>query len=88
MKRAGQRKLRHAAFCILLIGLFLLMPPLILLFMGSDTIGGVPSIVAYIFFVWLALIMATRHLSNDLEDPDDLRVMEQEDQRRIDEAAP
>lgn len=49
-------RLRDAAVVLPLVGLFLLMPPVITLFVRPAEIAGVPLIVAYLFGVWLALI--------------------------------
>ena len=45
-----------AAVVLPLIGLFLLMPPAITLFVGPYDVAGVPLIVAYLFGVWAALV--------------------------------
>lgn len=49
-------RLRDAAVVLPLVGLFLLMPPVITLFVRPADVAGVPLIVAYLFGVWLALI--------------------------------
>jgi len=49
-------RLRDAAVVLPLVGLFLLMPPVITLFVRPADVVGVPLIVAYLFGVWLALI--------------------------------
>ena len=49
-------RLRDAAVVLPLVGLFLLMPPVITLFVTPADVAGVPLIVAYLFGVWLALI--------------------------------
>jgi len=49
-------RLRDAAVVLPLVGLFLLMPPVITLFVRPAEVAGVPLIVAYLFGVWLALI--------------------------------
>ena len=49
-------RLRDAAVVLPLLGLFLLMPPVITLFVRPAEVAGVPLIVAYLFGVWLALI--------------------------------
>ncbi|MCO5105823.1 MAG: hypothetical protein M9907_01950 [Burkholderiaceae bacterium] len=50
-------RLRDAAVVLPLVGLFLLMPPVITLFVRPADVVGVPLIVAYLFGVWLALIV-------------------------------
>lgn len=57
---------RDAAVLLPLLGLFLLMPPLIALFVQPVTVAGVPLIVAYVFGVWLALAAAAALLARAL----------------------
>lgn len=59
-------KLRTLAVFLPLTGLFLLMPPALLLFGSETAIGGLPLIVLYIFGVWGALIAAAAFLSRYL----------------------
>lgn len=50
-------RLRDAAVLLPVLGLVLLMPPLIRLFAADVVVAGAPLIVAYVFGVWLALIV-------------------------------
>ncbi|UUX51624.1 hypothetical protein NUH88_07970 [Nisaea acidiphila] len=63
-------KFRDAAFLLPLSGLFLLMPPLIDLFTGSEKLFGIPLIVAFIFGLWTALILIAFWFSHRLSDPE------------------
>jgi hypothetical protein len=57
---------RDAAHVLPLLGLFLLMPPMIALFAVPLDIAGVPLIVAYLFGVWLALVLGAALLGRAL----------------------
>ena len=59
----GTPRLRDAASLLPALGVFLLMPPVITLFAGAHTWLGVPLIVAYLFGVWLALIVCAALLA-------------------------
>ncbi len=48
---------------LLLLGVFLLMPPFVLLFSSSTRISGIPVIVLYVLGIWLLLIICTALLS-------------------------
>ncbi|HET6599287.1 MAG TPA: hypothetical protein VFG60_04925 [Burkholderiaceae bacterium] len=61
-----ETRARDAAVLLPLLGLFLLMPPIIALFVQPVTIAGVPLIVAYVFGVWLALVAAAAWLARTL----------------------
>jgi|SRR6188472_1094342 len=56
---------------VTLLGVVLLMPPAVTLFVTDARIGGMPVIVAYLFAVWLALIACARLLAHRLEPPPD-----------------
>ena len=43
-----------------LAGAFLLLPPFIRVFTGGGSLFGIPTIVAYLFGVWAALILLAR----------------------------
>lgn len=58
-----------AAVALPLLGLFLLMPPLIILFAHGAGVGGVPLIVLYVFGVWCALIICAVGLARRLQEP-------------------
>lgn len=57
---------REAAGLLPILGLLLLMPPVITLFVAKVHIAGVPLIVAYLFGVWLALIVCAALLARRL----------------------
>jgi hypothetical protein len=68
-------RLRDAAVVLPLLGLFAWMPPLIGLFSAPLHVFGVPLIVAWMFGVWLALILLALWFSrklaaDDMPDPD------------------
>ncbi|MGD9943389.1 MAG: hypothetical protein AB7L76_10615 [Burkholderiaceae bacterium] len=65
----GTPRLRDAATLLPVLAVFLLMPPVITLFTDTRTVGGVPLIVAYLFGVWLALIVAAALLAHRLAPP-------------------
>ena len=60
---------REAAGLLPILGLFLLMPPVITLFVAEVEVAGVPLIVAYMFGVWLASIDCAALLANRLAPP-------------------
>ncbi len=65
----GTPRLRDAARLLPALAAFLLMPPVITLFTGAHALAGVPLIVAYLFGVWLALIVAAALLARRLGPP-------------------
>jgi len=69
MAAPTSEKTLRLALCLPLFGLFLLMPPALLVFGIPTTIAGVPLIVAYIFGVWAFLIAGAYMLTRRL-DPD------------------
>lgn len=52
------RGMRDAATILPVVAAVLLLPPVILVFSASVTLGGVPLIVIYVFGVWAAVILA------------------------------
>ncbi len=50
------RKSKESATIILCLGIFLLLPPVTLIFNKSVSMFGVPLIAVYLFSVWLLLI--------------------------------
>lgn len=52
-----------------LLGVFLLMPPFVLLFVGPQAVFGIPLIVLYLFGVWGAVVLATWRLARRLVGP-------------------
>jgi hypothetical protein len=57
---------RDAARLLPLIGLFLLLPPVIVPFAAPVDVAGVPLVVVYLFAVWLGLIVAAARLARAL----------------------
>jgi len=66
----GSARARDAAAVLPLLGLFLLMPPVITLFVAAVNVGGVPLIVVYVFGVWASLIVCAGLLARRLARPD------------------
>lgn len=62
------RKVSHAAIFLPILGIFLLMPPVVFLFMKPVSLFGIPLLVAYIFLVWLGLILLARYMGPRLTD--------------------
>lgn len=58
-----------AAVALPMLGLFLLMPPMTVLFAQGAGLGGVPLIVLYVFGVWCALIVCAIGLARRLREP-------------------
>lgn len=56
-KTEDMRKREHAAFMLPVFGALLLLPPLIDLFGAAPRIAGIPLKIAYLFLVWIALIL-------------------------------
>lgn len=59
-------RVRDAARVLPLVGLFLLLPPVILLFAAPAEVAGVPLIVVYVFAVWGALVAGAAVLARAL----------------------
>lgn len=51
------RKVQDGALLLPIVGMVLLMPPAVQVFTIDGTIFGIPIPVAYVFGVWLALIV-------------------------------
>lgn len=68
------QRLREAALLLPIVGFLLLMPPLLSIFDGQALVFGVlPILPAYIFGVWLTLIVAGALLSRRLRAPRERR---------------
>ena len=61
-----RRRTADGVVALLALGVWLLMPPVISLFVGPERLLGVPVLVVYLFGVWLAFILATMMLSRRL----------------------
>ena len=68
--RPPSPRVQSAAVLLPLAGLFLLMPPFILLFATPRTVFGIPLLVLYMFGVWAALIAVTWQLTRRLSARD------------------
>lgn len=62
------RKLRDRALVLPLTGLFLLMPPVALIFHSEAKLFGLPVTMIYLFVVWAGLILAARQQAKALRD--------------------
>jgi hypothetical protein len=60
------RRWRDFAALLPIVGMFLLMPPVIGLFVSDARPFGVPGIVVYVFGIWAALIAAATLASRSL----------------------
>lgn len=69
MERPLSPRAQSAAVLLPVLGVFLLMPPFITLFMGPARPLGIPLIVAYVFGVWAALLIAAAVLARRLRTP-------------------
>jgi len=56
----GVRKARDAALALPLVGVILTMPPVAQIFAIDLRIAGIPVVVAYIFGVWILLVLGAR----------------------------
>ncbi len=63
------RRVRLLAFFLPIAGLILIMPPIVFIFDRPGTVFGVPNIIAFLFFVWFAMIAATFLLQRHLPTP-------------------
>jgi putative effector of murein hydrolase LrgA (UPF0299 family) len=55
-RSADPARVHDAARLLPILGVVLLMPPVVALFVSDARVGGVPLIVVYVFGTWLALI--------------------------------
>ncbi len=62
-----RRKLREGALLLPIFGAFLLVSPLITVFIGSTSIFGLPLIFIYIFGIWLGLVLIARAMARRLD---------------------
>lgn len=63
------RRVRLIAFFLPIVGLLLIMPPIVFIFDRPGTLFGVPNIIAFLFAVWLAMIVASFLLQRHLPVP-------------------
>lgn len=69
MEQQPSPRARNVAVLLPLLGVFLWMPPFILLFGGDARPWGVPLVVAYLFGVWAALLAGAFVLARVLRPP-------------------
>lgn len=65
--KAG-RGARDAAAVLPFVAIVLLAPPLVLIFAAPVTVVGIPLMVAYLFGVWLVVIVTAFLLSRRLRE--------------------
>ena len=65
-RSADPARVHDAARLLPIVGVVLLMPPVVTLFVADAVIGGVPLIVVYLFCTWLALIGCAAWLARRL----------------------
>lgn len=82
---AQSPRLRDAAVVLPLLGLFAWMPPVIGLFTASGRVLGIPLIVAWLFGVWLALIVAALWFARRLDPGDELHLTDETTLERTDD---
>ncbi len=66
----GRRSARDMAALLPFVGIFLLVPPVILIFAKPVLIAGVPLIVVYLFGVWAAAILCAMVVAHHLAGED------------------
>jgi len=66
------RKARDRSVALLLLGSVVLMPPIGAIFLIDTTVFGVPFPLAYVFVVWVLLIVGGASLVKALQDNDGL----------------
>ncbi|MEQ8584863.1 MAG: hypothetical protein RLO01_05310 [Thalassobaculaceae bacterium] len=60
LNRSSSTKTRDAVALLVLLGTFLVMPPILAVVNQPTTVFSLPTIVVYVFAVWGALIVCTR----------------------------
>jgi hypothetical protein len=63
-----RRRFADAAMVLPFAGAFLLMPPLIRVFVTGSDFAGIPVVVVYLFAVWFALIAMAWWLAGPLRE--------------------
>ena len=58
--RTTRTKVRDAVALMVLLGTWLVMPPMLDVVNQPTTVFGIPTIVVYVFAVWAGLILFTR----------------------------
>lgn len=60
LTRSSNTKTRDSVALLVLLGTFLVMPPILAVVNQPTTVWGLPTIVVYVFAVWGALVACTR----------------------------
>lgn len=63
---ASRKRSEGFAFFLPVVGAMLVMPPIVMLFDVDADVFGIPLIVAYMFAVWLFLVVASLVLTRGL----------------------
>ncbi|MFT6658949.1 MAG: hypothetical protein ACJAZW_002119 [Maritalea sp.] len=81
---AGRKRHEGFAFFLPVLGAILVLPPIVILFDVKVSVFGFPLIVAYMFFVWLFLIVASFVLTRGLPrvETDSDKIKSKSDGRR------
>ncbi|WPZ32576.1 hypothetical protein T8K17_15135 [Thalassobaculum sp. OXR-137] len=58
--RPTRTKVRDAVALMVLLGTWLVMPPMLSVVNQPTSVFGIPTIVVYVFAVWAGLIVVTR----------------------------
>ncbi|MEM7168566.1 MAG: hypothetical protein AAF530_00230 [Pseudomonadota bacterium] len=66
-----RRKIRDRSIALLLLGIVLLLPPAANMALIDAQVGDLPFALAYVFAVWVFLIIGTALLSRPLLASDD-----------------
>ena len=61
-------RIKETALLILCLAIVFLFPPIILIFNKPTSIFGIPISAAYLFFIWLLMILANALTARRLED--------------------
>jgi len=76
----GQKKIAFLAKLLPIVGLVFFLPPLVSIADINTQIFGFPAIIAYLFAVWLLVIIAAYFLQKKLPS----HVPEQSEENRLD----
>lgn len=63
-----RQKLENGALALSVFGAILIVPPILSVFNVPVRIYGAPLAIAYLFVVWIGLIMVTALLSRHMKD--------------------
>ena len=68
---SGSQPVRDLATVLPFIAIALLCPPIVVIFSAPATVGGVPLIIAYVFSVWLAIVLTALFVARRLSASSD-----------------